>query len=97
MELVKTGKQHTLPLDYEQFGMVAASVCADRDSYAELRLYDYEETLQVDPSVAMLIQFARIAALEDDPELSKESGPHADPGGEVLERMYIEGSASIDQ
>jgi hypothetical protein len=29
--------------------------------------------------------------LEDGPQLPKEFGPHADPGGEVLEGMYAEG------
>jgi hypothetical protein len=62
-EHIKTGKQYTLPPNPEQIGMETASVCAARDSHAELRLYNYEEALKADPLVAKLIQLANITAL----------------------------------
>jgi hypothetical protein len=74
MELVKTGKQRTFPPDYEQVGMATASMCATRASNAELRVYDYEEALETDPSVAKWIQLVQLAALASHPYL-QEDGP----------------------
>jgi hypothetical protein len=44
-ELVKSGRQHMLPPDYERIGL---SRRAATDCHAELRLYNYEEALSVD-------------------------------------------------
>jgi hypothetical protein len=59
MELVRTGKQHILPVEYEQIGMVTASVRTARASYPEIRLHNYEEEVQVDPLVAKWVSFAQ--------------------------------------
>jgi hypothetical protein len=50
MELIKTGRRHTLPEELEQIGAVTASMCAARGQYAELRLCNYEEALKSDSS-----------------------------------------------
>jgi hypothetical protein len=39
MEIIKTGRQHTLPADYEQTGCETARVCAARASHTDLGLY----------------------------------------------------------
>jgi hypothetical protein len=79
-------------------------VCAARTFHTELRPYNDEEALSVDHSGAKWIQLAQAAALgsdlyilEDGSEFPKVSGAHADPGGGLLEGMYTEGCASIEQ
>jgi hypothetical protein len=91
MELVKTGRQHTLPEEYEQIGAVTASSCAARASHTELRLYNYEEALQVDPVVGKWIQLAHPHIPEDGSEFPKSGDPQAEKGGDVLDGMYDEG------
>jgi hypothetical protein len=77
-------------------------LCDIRASRAEFKLYNYEEALKVDPLVGKWIQLAQTAALgsnpyilEDEPELSKLTRPHANDGGEVLEGMHAEGRTSL--
>jgi hypothetical protein len=104
MRVVKSGRHHILPPDYEQTGEATAEMCAVRASRARLKLFDYEEALQVDPSVDKLIQLAQIAArgsnpyvLEDGPELLKVPGQHAEVGGEVLEGMCADRCTNVEE
>jgi hypothetical protein len=40
-ELVKTGRQHMLPPDYEQIGASMEEMCAVRTAHAGLKLFNY--------------------------------------------------------
>jgi hypothetical protein len=106
MDLIKNGKQHTLPEEFEQIGAEIAEGRVARARYTELELFNDEAALQADPEIAKWIQFAQIAALqadlgsyryilEDRPELPKVPVPHAGDGKEVLEGIYSEGCTSL--
>jgi hypothetical protein len=43
MDLVKSGRQHMLPPDYEQIGYQIVEVCAAGAAHADLKLYNYLE------------------------------------------------------
>jgi hypothetical protein len=82
MELVKIGRQHTLPGQLQR-GAETAALRGTLAQNIDLKLHNYEETLIIDSSVAQWIQFAQNAALgshpyilEDGPELPKVPGPH---------------------
>jgi hypothetical protein len=51
MDLMKSGRSPMIPPDYEQIGAVTAQVCAARSVCADLKLYNYEEALEVDAAV----------------------------------------------
>jgi hypothetical protein len=81
-----------LPPEYVFVGRSDAEMCAVRAAQPELKLFNYEEALEVDPEVGKWIQLVQSAAIdshlyvfEDGPELAKVPGPHADEGGEVVE------------
>jgi hypothetical protein len=102
MDLVKSGRQHMLPPGDEQIGASVAELCAVRASHADLKLFNYEKAIQVDPVVGKWTRLAQRAAagshpyvIEDGPELPKIPGPHTDEGGEVLEGMYTDGCTSL--
>jgi hypothetical protein len=70
----------------------------------DFKMFSHEEALGTDPIVASWIQFAQNAALdahtyvlEDGPELPKRLGPHVEEGGEILEGMYAQGCATIEE
>jgi hypothetical protein len=94
----------TSPDSHNNAFLNLAGVCSDVailtsawESNIALRLMSY------DPIVASWISFAQNAALgshtyilEDGPWLIAVSGPHANEGGEIIERMYARGRASMD-
>jgi hypothetical protein len=93
-----------LPPDDEQIGFQMASACATRASIADLKLYDCEEALQVDPAAGKWIQLAKTAAMgprttiqEDSPELPKTGDSHAEEGREALEGLYSYGCTSLEE
>jgi hypothetical protein len=80
-----------------------ADVCGDIEvmisaweKNVDFKMFSYEEALATNSIVAQWTSFAQNAALsahtyilEDGPELLKSCSPHAEEGGEVLERMYL--------
>jgi hypothetical protein len=89
-----------LSLDYEQLGASVAQSCESYASLADFRAYNYKEPLKVGKWI-QLSQYTALDSdtyvLEDGPESPKTSGPHADEGGEVLERMYDDGCTSVEE
>jgi hypothetical protein len=87
MDRIKIGRENTLPPELAIMSQDFAGLC---DGWL------------IDPAVANWTSFAQNASLsaytyilEDGLELPKESGPHADIGGEVLEGMDAEGCSSL--
>jgi hypothetical protein len=93
-----------LPPDDEQIGAALADKCAVLASHAGLKLFNYEEALEVELNVGKWIHLAQTAALgshpatlEDRPEIPKVSGPHVEEGREVRWGMYADGCTSLEQ
>jgi hypothetical protein len=93
-----------LPPDHEQIGAATAEICAVHASRAGIKLFNYEEALNVEALVDKLIRLAKIAdlgshpyVLEDGRELLKVPRPHTQVGGTVLEGMYTDVCTSIEE
>jgi hypothetical protein len=63
MELVKIGRQYMLPPYYERGGQSMAETCTVRAAQADLKLFNYEEALQVNPEAGKWLQLSQTAAL----------------------------------
>jgi hypothetical protein len=104
MDLVKAGRQNTLPTELDVIGQEIAALCGGWARNVDLKLYSYEEALDLDSGVAHWISFAKDSALgihayvlEDGPELLRVPRRHADEGGGVLEAIDAEGCTNIEE
>jgi hypothetical protein len=85
MSTVKIGRCNVFSAELEQVGAEIAGLCSVRARNIDLKLFSYEEVLQLDPNVARWTLVAQNEALsshtnilEDGPELCKMPQTHTD-------------------
>jgi hypothetical protein len=102
MEAVRASKSHTLPEGVEMIGGEICALCSGWERRVEFKMLSHEQANQAEPLADSWMQLAQNAALaahflvlENGPEIPKESGPHVDEGGQVLQGMRAEGCSSV--
>jgi hypothetical protein len=101
MDVVTSGRQHTLSPDIELACAHFSGLSAGWARNVVFALFSYEKVRRVEPRVdnwMVLAQTGVEGALirEDGPILPKELGPYVENGGEILEGKYATDCASVE-
>jgi hypothetical protein len=86
MELAKTGRQHTLSAELERVGAEISSICGAWAQNIDLKLYNCEEALKINPTVSQWIQFAQDASLGSHVVRPGEVCPPIRPGRRTINK-----------